>query len=182
MHRVDDEAGITLVEIMVSLLVLGLVLTAFFRVVTGGLESLSESRARQTTSQVSTEIIEELRRLSPSEIALRDDPAVEGEPGEIKATSFECLGTAGEFDPDGPGPLGCEVVVSNSQGAIVSDVDAPFQRVVDAVTVVTVPTLADTSTGIPDDTVRVTVVMEYELGGDAEVVRRSALFSEVSRG
>lgn len=174
----DDEAGITLVEIMVSLVIIGVVLTAFFTVLTGGLQSLSESRTRQTTSQLSTAIIEDLRRLAPSEIAMYDDPTGVF-PGEFDPTTVSCAGTPGEFDPDGPGPLGCEVIVTNPLGAIRDE--APFQETVDAVDVVTIATEA-VGAGVPDDTVRVTVVMTYDLPAGTEVVRRSGLFSEVSRG
>lgn len=178
MRRDTGEAGITLVEIMVSLLVLGLVLTTFFTVITNGLRSLSESRARQTTSQASTEIIEELRRLAPSEIRMYNDPAV-ADGAEFDPSTVSCGGNTGEFDPDGPGPLACEEIVTNPLGAI-RNAD-PFFSTVDRVTVETFATEA-VGAGIPDDTVRVTVVMTYDLDGAVEEVRRSALFSEVSRG
>ena len=178
MRGTDDEAGITLVEIIVSLFVLGLLLTTFFTVLIGGLGSLSESRARQTTSQVATEIIEELRRLSPSEIAMYNDPLDTTGP-VFDPTTVSCGGVPGEFDPDGPGPIGCEVVVTATQGAIRDE--APFQASVDAVDVVTIATAA-TGPGVPDDTVRVTVVGTYAVANSTGEIRRSTLFSEVSRG
>lgn len=178
MRQIDDESGITLVEITLSLLVLGVVLTAFFSVLTGGFRSLSESRARQTSSQLSTEIVEELRRLSPSEIAMYNDGT--GDPEEFDPSTVSCDGSgAGYFDPDGDGPLGCEKIATADQGAIRNA--APFQTTFDGVTVTTIATeVADPA--IPDDTIRVTVVLDYSTAENDEQVRRSALFSEVSRG
>lgn len=179
MGRTTDETGITLVEVMVSLLILGVVLTAFFRVITGGLQSLTETRAAQTSSQLATEIIEDLRRLSPSEIAMYNDPLAT-ESDEFDPATVSCVGSgAGYFDPDGAGPMGCEEIVTASQGAITSD--APFQTTYEGVTVTTIATVAD-DPDVPDDTVRVTVLLVNSVTGTTEEIRRSALFSEVSRG
>lgn len=176
MPQIDDESGITLVEIVLSLLLLGVVLSALFSVLTGGLRSLSESRARQTSSQLATEVIEELRRLSPSEIAMFDDPV---DPEAFDPLTVSCGGDPGEFDPDGDGPLGCEVIATAGQGAIRNA--APFQTTFDGVTVTTIATeVADPA--VPDDTIRVTVVLDYSTAQGDEQIRRSALFSEVSRG
>lgn len=179
MPQIDDESGITLVEIMVSLLLLGVVLTAFFAVLTSGLRSLSESRARQSSSQLATEIIEELRRLSPSEIAMYNDPLVTHSE-EFDPATVSCPGSgAGFFDPDGDGPLGCEEIVTADQGAIRNG--APFQVTVDGITVTTIATEVN-DVDVPDDTIRVTVVLDYAIAGSTDQIRRSALFSEVSRG
>lgn len=98
---------------------------------------------------------------------------------EFDPTSVSCGGTAGEFDPDGPGPIGCEVLVTSTLGAIRNT--EPFFDAVDRVDVVTIATEAS-GIGIPDGTVRVTVVATYEVAAGSGVVRRSGLFSEVSRG
>lgn len=168
-----DESGITLVEIAVSLAILGLVLTAFFTVITGGLQSLSESRSRQAASQVATEVIETLRGVAPSQIAMDSD--------DFNPLSVSCDGTTGEFAPDGDAPTDCEVVRSASLGAITQSL--PYTGDVAAVSG-TVRTYATTATGsdVPGGTVRVTVLVEYELPGGSDEVRRSALFSEVDRG
>lgn len=184
MRQADDESGITLVEIMLSLLVLGVVLTAFFTVVTGGLQSLSESRARQMSSQLSTEVIEELRRLSPSEIAMNDDDTSGDyfDTSTVSCTDSGGTTHSGWFDPDGDGPLDCEEIETAMQGAITSK--APYQTTTtEGITVTTIATNAEpTNSDVPDDTVRVTVVTEYSLPAGTEEIRRSALFSEVSRG
>lgn len=181
MPKFDDESGITLVEIVLSLLILGVVLTALFGVLTGGLRSLSESRARQTSSQLATEIIEELRRLSPSEIAMYYDGTLD-EPEEFDPTTVPSTCAAGYFDPDGDGtgPLGCEKIATADQGAIR---DAPpFQTTFEGVTVTTIATEVAIDAAIPEDTIRVTVVLDYSTAVNDEQIRRSALFSEVSRG
>ena len=179
MWHSDDEAGITLVEIMLSLLLLGIVLTAFFAVITNSLRSLSDSRLRQTASQVSTELIEDLRVLSPSEIAMYNDPN-DGVGGDFDATTVSCGGNTGSFDPDGDGPLGCETIVVDTFGAVTAA--APWQTTTtDGVTITTIATEVD-DVDVPAGTVRVTVVADYTLPNGSEQIRRSALFSEVPRG
>lgn len=173
-----EEDGITLVEIMLTLVILSIVLSAMFSVIIGGLQSLSESRARQTASQVATEQIETLRTLAPSEVAMYNDPLVSLS-AEFDPATVVCGGTAGTYDPDGAGPLGCETVATLSLGAVTSDL--PWQGERDGVTVETIVTEA-TGTGVPAGAVRVTVVSTYEFSDGVEEVRRSALFSEVARG
>lgn len=175
----DDEAGITLVEIAVSLVILGFVLTTFFLVITNGLQSLSDSRARQSSSQVSTEIVEQLRALPASQIAMYTPATADG--NQFDPGSVVCDGVAGQYDPDGPGPLGCEVIRVSDQGEILGV--APFQGAVpgELVTVTTIATVAE-GADVPPETTRVTVVLDYTLPDGSEQIRRSALFSEVSRG
>lgn len=189
-HSADDEAGITLVEIMISLLILGLVLTTFFTVITGGLQSLSDSGNRQDSSQLSTQSIETLRSVSPAEVALKVDPLDPGASVDVAAFS-NCTAdvdddadgtidrTAPGFDPDDAGPVACEELVTTPQGAVRPAL--PFNGTSDGVTVTTAPTYV-AEAGVQSDVVRVTVVLDYELQNGPQQVRRQAYFSEVSRG
>ena len=192
MSRTQDEAGMTLVEIVVALLLLGVVLTAFFRVITGGLQSLSDSGQRQDASQLTTESIETLRSLAPSEVALKVDPMIT-EADEVDVTALSnCVahldddgdGTSdrtapGYFDPDAGGMAECEELVTNPQGAVTSTV--PFNGTKYGVDITTVPTLVSTA-GVQSDVTRVTTIVTYELQDGVQTIRRQAYFSEVSRG
>lgn len=178
MPHTDDQSGITIVEIMVSLAILGLVLTTFFMVITNGLQSHSDAGARQNSSQLSTEVIEGLRTVAPAEVAMYVPATADSE--SFDPTSVSCGGVQGEYDPDGDGPLGCEEVVVADLGAI--RVAEPYNFTSpEGITVTTIATLAE-DPEVPDNTVRVTVVTEYQIAGDAGLIRRSSLFSEVPRG
>lgn len=189
MPQPDDESGITLVEILFSLVILGIVLTAFVQVIAGGLRSLSDSGNRQQSSQMSTEVIETLRALSPAEAALYVDPLVT-DATEVDPTAVsDCTaqidddgdGTVDRtplgFDPDGPGPLDCEELRTSSQGAITSTM--PYAGTAQGVTVTTIATISKEA--LTEGMGRVTVVLDYSSPG-AQQIRRQALFSEVSRG
>jgi len=178
--RFDDEAGITLVEVLVSIVILGIVLTAFFQVMAGNLQSLSDSRARQEASQLTTEVIELLRSFQPPEIAMFDDPLMT-DPDEFVMT-FSTVGcVAGQVDPDGDGPIGCEALRGTDGGAITSVLPWQGSRPGSPITISTWATDA-TGTDVPPDSIRVTVTATYELTDGPQVVRRQALFSRVGRG
>lgn len=184
MHGSAGEEGITLIEIVISLVILGVVLIAFLQTMVGGLRSLNDSGARQTSSQLSTEVIEELRAMSPPEIALRttavDLAALSDCTAQVDDDDDGTVDrTPAGYDPDGAGPLACEELVVRGAGAITSS--EPFARTKDGVTVTTFAT-AQTSSNVQTGITRVTIVLDYDLPGGASQVRRQALFSEVSRG
>lgn len=173
MHRLSDDEAITLIEVMIALLVLLVVLSAFVATIIAGFQSLSESRARQFASQVATESIENLRTLPQSAIALDTNTV------DIAAISNCTVNSLPGFDPDGPGLIDCEEIVSRPGGSITSA--APYAGTQEGVTYVTVPTYTQDGS-VPSGTVRVTVESGYSLPGDTATIRRQALFSEVSRG
>lgn len=184
MHAQGTEDGITLVEIMISLVILGVVLIAFLQSMVGSLRSLGDSGSRQESSQLSTEVIEELRALSPPEIALDADTvdtvALSDCTAQVDDDGDGTVDrTPAGYDPDGAGPLACEELVVRGFGAITSSL--PYAGTVDGVTVTTIAT-AQASDDVQSGVTRVTVVLDYELPGGTKQVRREALFSEVSRG
>lgn len=184
MHRLSDDEAITLVEVMISMLIMLVVFAAFVGTIIAGLHSLSESRARQFASQVATESIENLRTRSHPAIAMDSDTVV-------ITTISDCTAAVDDdgdgtidrtplgFDPDGSGPIGCEEIAARAGGVITSD--DPFAGTEDNVTYATISTFAQDD-DIPSGPVRVTVESRYSLPGDAATIRRQALFSEVSRG
>lgn len=184
MHARVGEDGITLIEVMITLFLLLVVFSAFVATIIGGLRSLSESRARQFASQVATESIEHLRTQTHAAIAMDSDTV------DLVAIS-DCTASVDDdgdgtidrtplgFDPDGPGPIGCEEIAARASGVITTA--EPFAGTEDNVTYVTVGTFAQDG-DIPSGTVRITVESAYSLPGDAATIRRQALFSEVSRG
>lgn len=165
MHRED---GITLVEIMISIFILGVVLTAAFGVFTRNLISLADSEARQEASFATSEIIETLRELpvTSARMATSYDP-----------TLVSCGGTSGEVDVFGDGT--CEpLAIDPSIDVDRIDNTAPWVGTTGAVSYATYATAVAGT-----DAVRVTVVAQYELGGEGlKEVRRSTLISEVERG
>jgi type II secretory pathway pseudopilin PulG len=182
MDTLRGESGVSLVETLVTFMLIGIAMTAFFAAIIGGLQSLSESRARQAASQVATEVIEGLRARAPAEIAMYVVPLLML-PDEFDSTTVSCGGTLGAFDPDGGGPIGCEPLAENELGAI--HAAAPYQgSVVSSVAEIRVVTIATqvVDSAIPAGTTRVTVVVSYDLPRGSKEVRRSTLFSEVSRG
>ena len=174
MTNLQDDSGITLVEVMISLVLLLIVLGAFTTVVSRGLQSLSESRARQAASQVATQAIEELRNTAPVSVRINSDVVTVSALSNCTTASA----TAG-FDPDGAGPLGCESFATRPGGAITTG--APFAGTEDAVTYFTGATIAE-GADVPPGSVRVVVQSRYDLPGDSAVIRRQAIFSEVPRG
>lgn len=167
MHGRDSEDGITLVEIMVAILILGVVLTAFFGVMARNLRSVSDSQARQEASFVASQVIETLRELpvSSARMAVSYDP-----------TLVSCDGP-GKVDVHGDGtvcePLDIDPFIDLNR----IDESAPWTGSSDAVTYATYAT-----TPVGTDSVRITVVVDYELTDGPKQVRRSTIVSEVNRG
>ncbi|MFT4837923.1 MAG: Tfp pilus assembly protein PilV, partial [Nonlabens sp.] len=92
MDTLRGESGVSLVETLVTFMLIGIAMTAFFAAIIGGLQSLSESRARQAASQVATEVIEGLRARAPAEIAMYVVPLLML-PDEFDSTTVSCGGT-----------------------------------------------------------------------------------------
>lgn len=189
----EPEAGITIVEIVISLVLLGIVLSAFLGVMVNGLRALTDSGQRQVSSQQATEVLEVLRAKTPSEIALYDDPLVT-DAAEVDLTTItNCTASVDDdgdgtidrtpagYDPDGAGPLPCEELRALPSGAITAATDQPYFGTEDGVTVQTVATRVAEG-GVQNGLTRVTVVLTYQLPEGVETVRRQSLFSEVSRG
>lgn len=174
----EDEAGITLVEVLVAIVVLGIVLTAFFEVMTGNLRSLSDSRARQEASQASTEVLERLRATTPAEIAMNIDTANADRFVPATVSCGTPTAVQGRIDPDGDEPLGCEELRLNTSGVIENVM--PWFGDTNNVSVSTYATTA-AGTNVPAGSIRVTVVVDYELADGPKQIRRSAFFSEVPR-
>lgn len=183
MHGHVGEDGITLVEMMIALLVLLVVFSAFVGAIIGGLRSLSESRARQFASQVATESIENLRTLPHSAVAMADTVDIAAISNCTASVDDDGDGTIDRtplgFDPDGTGPIDCEEIAARASGAIT--MAEPFAGTEDSVTFVTIGTFAQDD-NVPSGPVRVTVESNYSLSGGSATIRRQALFSEVSRG
>lgn len=164
----DREDGITLVEIMISILLLGIVLTAYFGVMSRNLRSLSDSQARQEASFVTSQVIETLRDLPVTSARM----AASYEP-----TLVSCNGTTGEVDVYGDESL-CEPLEIDPTIEIDRiDDTAPWTGTSDAVTYATYATNVSGT-----DAVRVTVVAQYELTDGPKEIRRNTIVSEVGRG
>ena len=173
MKDLDRESGITLVEVVVALLVLGFVLTAYAGVLMSNLKSISDSRARQDASQAATEVIERLRDESPAAVAMKWD---------FDPATVSCGDPAVEGDVDvfGDGTL-CEPLALDPDAASSGIIDgtAPWAGTLGAVDY---RVYATEVSGTPAGRVRVTVVADYELSSGPKEIRRNTIFSEASRG
>jgi prepilin-type N-terminal cleavage/methylation domain-containing protein len=69
-HRLSapDDAGITLIEVMIAIVIIGVVMTALTTFFTGTMTSSGYQTARQTASQLADAAIERARALSPTAI------------------------------------------------------------------------------------------------------------------
>ncbi|MFO8074884.1 MAG: prepilin-type N-terminal cleavage/methylation domain-containing protein [Egibacteraceae bacterium] len=71
--RLADETGVTLVEMMVALLVLGLVLTAFLSVMTASFSSIRQNAAMTRATALANEVLEEFRAVPWSRLSEFED-------------------------------------------------------------------------------------------------------------
>ena len=100
----SHEDGLSLIEMMVAILVLGVALTAFAQVLMGSLRATREARDTQIVTAASMELIEEMLALPWSEAAL-----YEGEISAAPSTWSARLDSATVFDGEAlitrPGPV-----------------------------------------------------------------------------
>lgn len=109
------EEGLSLVEVLVSLMVLGFVMLTMTYSLTSGYSSLRRAKTTQTATSIGNEQIEAARDLTYDALALVDadlDPTTDSQ----VLTSCGTLGTGKFFDPDGSGPLNCERLVYSTTG------------------------------------------------------------------
>lgn len=173
MRHDGGEAGITLVEIMISLIVLGVVLTAFFGVSTRNLRSISDSQARQEASFSASQVIETLYELpvTSARMSATYDPTL------VSCQDTSGVVTTGSVDVFGDGSVCEELAIDPSIVVDRIDDTAPWTGTSDAVSYATYATVVAGT-----EAVRVTVIADYELTDGPKEIRRSTLISEVDRG
>lgn len=168
-----DDDGITLVEIVVALFILGFVMSTFVAAQATSLQSLTDSRARQDASQVATEVLERLRDRPPSSIAMSPS---------FDPTTVSCGDPAvtGFFDVFGDGSL-CEPLAHDPDPLATGVIDdsPPWTGSLRAVDYAVYATEV---AGDPVGRIRVTVVATYELTDGPRQIHRQTFFSEISRG
>lgn len=179
-RRRAGQDGISLVEVLVAMSILGVVMTAFAQLVIGSLRSLALSEAQQRAHNAAVGALEYARVLNFDEVAHPwsiDDPDlpfglsvfVPDGSGDI----FFDPGSGTLADPGGSSPT-AEKVFLDKDGGRVTPEEGYWARSDDLelYTIVTLP--PDASAGTQ---VRVTVVVEFEVGGQREVLRQSTLIS-----
>lgn len=150
------DAGASLVEVVVGLLVLGVGVSVVSTSFTGGMRSLYVSRQRDAATADASHALESARALPYARLALPS-------------------GTGTTFDPDGPGPLPAESVHATSDGLISGP---PYAHTPTPRTVRTQVTLPD-----PTDPKlrRVTVIVTWTHGDRQHEVRHGTLVADVPR-
>lgn len=90
-ERLDDDGGMSLVEVLVALLVLAVVLTGLAATLIGGLRSLAENEARTVANALANDTLEELHARDWSDL----DPGPAGDP---RVETEEDAGPDGDYE------------------------------------------------------------------------------------
>ena len=155
------QDGISLVEVLVAMSVLAIVMTGFAHLVIGSVRNLSLSEARQQAYTAATRALESARSLAFEEIG---HPRTDESGSPFSFDTFDPV--AGTMAAPGTGET-----VWRLTGGAVGDA-APFRMQTDGLDLSTVVTHPD----VDDPTqVRVTAVVEFDRGGQTEVLRQSTL-------
>ena len=151
------DSGATLVEIIVSCLVLAVGLLLVFGVISGATQSLWHSKQRQLATAEASRVLEAARSLPYLDVAERSTT------------------TTAPYDPDGPdGVLAAEPVHQSASGAIAA---APYMAVTGSRTLTTHVTRPQPAGPLR----RVTAVVTWSINGSTREVRASTLISDVPR-
>ena len=106
----DSDEGFTLVEMIVSITILGGVFVALALVLMNMLAVTLQSRQNQQAGDLISAKVEDIRRLSYAGVSLNEDAAAFTDGGiNTSVTPYQ-------FDPDGSGALGAEEVVYAAAG------------------------------------------------------------------
>lgn len=152
------DAGTSIVEVIVSLLVFSVGLLAVLGVFTSSLTSLRDSRQRQLGTAEASRAVEGARTLRFDELANRGDAQL-----------------LGSWDPDGPGPSPAEAVHATATGRVLA---APFADEREGRALETFVTIPADSAHIR----RVTAVVSWSSKGRRSEVRASTMISDIARG
>lgn len=175
MTRVEDQAGMSLIELVVAMTVLAIVMTGLAASIGFSLKTVQLTRARQVAEAAANKRLEELRDVDYPQLALDSMPVYNAAPDNpdhwVSGTSYDYTGE-GDFEPmivetDPPGPV-AHIESPVTVGGTVVDV---YQFV----TWVDDPTISGTQ-----NLRRVTVVVEYHniaVKGTHRVLRESMVFT-----
>ncbi len=153
-HRVDDEAGFTLVEALVSLVVLATVFTALAYAMVGSLRASMMARVEQQGVDFATQALETIRQGDYYDLAhVASD--LTGDPRITTCGTEQCVD---------PGTGTAETLVTATNGSVTAHVAA-----VDAALTNDVPFTLSTYVTDPGDATadykRVTVIASWSVGG-----------------
>lgn len=148
----SDESGMSLVEILIAVFILGVAVIAIASTAAASLQSLRESRDRQQATQFASTVLEEIRGLPFSDIALDEST--------VSVTSFD-----GEDILATPGG---KVTHTRTRGDHT------------ATTYITV--IPKSGTEVDDEELRATVLVTWEDVDGAHTVRQETRIAEATRG
>lgn len=173
-HRVvQGDAGFTLVEALVSLMVLAVIFTALAYASIGTLRASLSSRVEQQAVDFATQQLEVARQADFSLLANRDADMSPSQDPRITVS-----GSAKVFDPGTGTP---EPLVLNPSGSV-----SPHTVAIAASTANQVPFLVSTYVTDPGQdsaaVVRVTVVARWSVGGQARERMVTTLVTATTRG
>lgn len=162
----DDDAGFSLVEVLVAAAILVIALAGTLQAMLGSMTTVRVARERQQAVAVANEVLERARTVASTSVAMRSGSA------ELPGSTV---------DPDGTGPIPAETVLHSTTGAITG---SEFHFTAAPLTVRTWVTWYDdpTLTTSTQDLRRVTVTVTWPHDGRTETVRASTLVSAVPRG
>ena len=169
-RRLNDDAGLSLVEIIIAAFVLTVAILGLASAAISALRGLSDAQMRQEATSLAAESLEVARSYDFEDLAVRDgDTNVPG-----SGATFDPL--EGSHDDIDPGSSGEDMLI-DSDGAVRWETDAPhYEEGRFALrTYVTDP--AD-----HDGVVRVTALVEYRVPGGAREVRFSTFIADAERG
>ncbi len=174
-RRRRTSAGMTLVELLVSLAVAGVILGAGAVGLVGAVGGLDYARENREATDLLTEVIEGARSEDLAAVAVRSDAA-----GQAELAADPNLTTSGGvrwLDPDGTGPLGVEEVVTSSTGAI-----TPRRQLVRDGTPYTVRTYVTEPADAAGSERRVVAVVSWQRSQSLHQRRAATVIAATRRG
>lgn len=159
--RIDD-AGLTLIEVMVAVMVLTASLLSVARVSATGLASLGDSRQRQQAVVLATRSLETARTYPYASLAMRT--------AETPETTW---------DPDGAGALPAEQVVRTDTGSVTGASHQVTAGAGSQTLRTYVTWYDDPDVGGAQNAKRVTTVVGWTAAGGVREVRMSTLVADV---
>jgi Tfp pilus assembly protein PilV len=178
----SGEAGLTLIETLMALLVFLLIFLALLTSTIAGFTAVRQTRFVQQASALANESIEAARDLSyDSVILVSSDTSWTGDP-HVSTTCAPNFTGVRSHDPDGTGPLACERIIEGATGSFNPH---RMTRTVNGkqFTVNRYVTWVDDATqgGTGQSYKRFSVVVEWEHNGTKRY-RASTLISPADRG
>ena len=178
-HRSEDGFGV--LEAMASIVVLAFVMLGMALVVGSSLRARTDVTQFEQATAIGNKLVEGGRNISFEKLTMVTSDIA----ADSKLTST-CVGLTGTrfLDPDGSGPLKCEQVVHSSAGGLINPHITTETVDGKAFTVKRYVSWVDSAAqgGIGQNYKRLTVIVEWTVGGRETSYETSAFIAEARRG